>query len=183
MARRVPVCAAIVAFRQQDQAMRTYALLLTAFVSLCAHVAPARDYQSGILTITDPWSRATPKGATVGAGYLKIANTGTTADRLIGGSSEIAASFQIHEMSMENGVAKMRPVKNGIEIKPGQTVELRPGGFHIMLVGLKKQLNNGEHFKATLAFEKAGMVEVEYDVLAAGASPNREPATNQTHHH
>src|SRR5205085_1068352 len=120
------------------------------------------------LTVVGPWSRATPKGATVGSGYLKIVNTGVEADRIVGGSSDVAASFQIHEMTMEKGVARMRPVKDGVEIKPGQTVELKPNGSHIMLVGLKKPFTKGDHFKATLAFEKAGMVEVEYDVLAMG---------------
>ena len=110
---------------------------------------------------------------------MKITNNGTTADRLISGSSEIAGSFQVHEMTMEKGVAKMRPVKDGLEIKPGQTVELKPGAIHIMFVDLKMPLNKGDHIKATLVFEKAGTVEVEYDVLAIGASPNREPRASK----
>jgi periplasmic copper chaperone A len=167
----------------QDQTMRTYALLLAVFASLVAHAASARDYKAGTLTIADLWSRATPKGATVGSGYLKIVNAGTMADRLIGGSSEVATSFQIHEMTMEKGVAKMRPVKDGLEIKPGQIVELRPGGFHIMFGDLKKPFNKDDHFKAILVFEKAGMVEVEYDVLAMGASPNGERPASQMHRH
>src|SRR5262245_4455554 len=105
----------------QDQTMRTYALLFAVSVSIVAHAAQARDYKAGMLTVVDPWSRATPKGATVGGGYLKIVNAGTEADRLVSGSADIAASFQIHEMTMERGIAKMRPLKDGLEIKAGQT--------------------------------------------------------------
>jgi len=163
--------------------MRSFALLIAALVGLAAMPASAREYKAGTLTITDPWSRATPKGASVGAGYLKIVNTGTTADRLVSGSSDVAGSLQVHEMTMEKGVAKMRQLREGLEIKPGQTVELKPGGTHVMLVDLKKPLSKDDHFKATLVFEKAGMAEVEFDVLAIGATPNREPAGKQTHHH
>jgi hypothetical protein len=131
----------------------------------------------------DPWSRATPKGTTVGSGYLTIVNSGTTADRLVAVSSDVASSLQVHEMTMEKGVSKMRPLKSGLEIKPGQTVELTPGGFHIMLMGVKKPLNKGDHFEATLTFEKAGMVKVEFDVMAIGATPNHEPAASETHRH
>jgi copper(I)-binding protein len=77
----------------------------------------------------------------------------------------------------------MRPLKDGLEIKPGQTVELTPGGFHIMLAGLKKPLNKGDHFNATLTFEKAGTVDVEFDVMAMGATPGRGSAAKQMHHH
>jgi hypothetical protein len=72
-------------------------------------------------------------------------------------------------MKMEGNVAKMRPVKGGLEIKPGETVELKPGSFHVMFVGLKKPLSAGDHFKVTLVFEKAGSVSVDYDVLAMGS--------------
>jgi hypothetical protein len=102
---------------------------------------------------------------------MKITNSGPTSDRLIGGSSDVASKFEVHEMKMENGVAKMRPIKGGLEIKPGETVELKPGSFHVMLVGLKKPLASGDHVKGTLVFEKAGTVTVEYDVVAMGLEP------------
>src|ERR1700758_1606909 len=139
--------------------MRAYALVVAVLVSLTARAASASEYKAGALTVIDPWSRATPKGASVGSGYLKIVNSGSTADRLVSGSTDAASSFQVHEMTMEEGVAKMRPLKDGLEIKPGQTVELTPGGFHIMLTGLKKPLNKGDHFNATLTFEQAGTVD------------------------
>ena len=151
--------------------MRLLTFFFAGLLGLAAATAHARDYKAGALDIVDPWSRATPKGATVAGGYMKIKNTGSTPDRLIGGSSEVATKFEVHEMKMENGVAKMRPIKDGLEIKPGETVELKPGSFHIMLVDLKKPLTAGDHIKATLVFEKAGKVNVEYDVLAMGAEP------------
>jgi copper(I)-binding protein len=151
--------------------MRLLTFFFAGLLALAAAIAHARDYKAGALDIVDPWSRATPKGATVAGGYMKIKNTGSTPDRLIGGSSEVASKFEVHEMKMENGVAKMRPIKDGLEIKPGDTVELKPGSFHIMLVDLKKPLTAGDQIKATLVFEKAGKVNVEYDVLAMGAEP------------
>jgi copper(I)-binding protein len=150
--------------------MRPIAFLFAAF-GLAVSAASAADYKAGSLDISDPWSRATPKGSSVAAGYMKIKNSGSTPDRLISGSSDVASKFEVHEMKMESGVAKMRPVKGGLEIKPGDTVELKPGSFHVMFVGLKKPLTAGEHIKATLVFEKAGTVNVEYDVLAMGAEP------------
>jgi periplasmic copper chaperone A len=147
---------------------------LFAAALLAVATAYARDYKVGSLNIADPWSRATPKGATIGAGYMKITNTGTTPDRLISGSADVAPTFEVHEMTMDNGVAKMRPIKGGLEIKPGETVELKPGSFHVMFVGLKKPLTTGDHIKAALVFEKAGTVNVEYDVLAMGAEPSHD---------
>jgi copper(I)-binding protein len=136
--------------------------------------AHARDYKAGAIDIADLWSRATPKGSSVAAGYMKIKNTGSTSDRLVTGSSDVSSKFEVHEMTMENGIAKMRPVKGGLEIKPGDTVELKPGSFHVMFVDLKAPLAAGDHIKATLVFEKAGTVNVEYDVLAMGAEPARD---------
>jgi periplasmic copper chaperone A len=151
--------------------MRPIAFFIAAAFSLAITVASAGDYKAGSLDISDPWSRATPKGSSVAAGYMKIKNNGSTPDRLIGGSSDVASKFEVHEMKMEDGVAKMRPVKGGLEIKPGETVELKPGSFHVMFVDLKKPLSAGDHFKATLAFEKAGTVSVDYDVRAMGSEP------------
>ena len=145
-----------------------YTLLAAGLLVLAVVTVHAGDYKVGSLTIADPWSHATPKGATTGAGYMKITNTGTTPDRLISGSSDVAPTFEVHETTMENGVMKMRPVTGGLEIKPGETVELKPGSFHVMFVGLKKPLTKGEHIKAALVFEKAGTVTVEYDVRAMG---------------
>ena len=82
---------------------------------------------------------------------MTITNTGTAPDRLVGGTTDIAKSFEVHEMKMDGGVMKMRELAGGLEIKPGQTVTLDPSGYHVMFVGLKDQLKQGSHFKATLA--------------------------------
>jgi periplasmic copper chaperone A len=150
--------------------MRT-SILFACVLSLAAGAAAAQEFKAGPLEIDQPWSRATPKGAKVAAGYLTIKNTGTEPDRLVGVSSPAAGKSEIHEMSMEKGVMKMRPVPGGVEIKPGETVELKPGSFHIMMTGLKNPIERGKPFKASLTFEKAGPVEVEFTVVAAGASP------------
>jgi periplasmic copper chaperone A len=129
----------------------------------------ADDITVGGLKISAPWARATPKGASIGGGYLTITNISTTPDRLVGGTTDVSSRFEVHEMSMDNGVMKMRPVTKGLEIKPGQTVELKPGGYHVMFVGLKQQLEQGHPFKATLMFEKAGKVDVDFAVEGIGA--------------
>jgi hypothetical protein len=140
------------------------ALLLT----LVATGASAHEYKLGALEIKHPWTRATPKGAQVAGGYFKIINTGTTPDRLTGGSSEAAKGFEIHEMSMDGGVMKMRELKDGIAIPPGGTVEFKPGGYHIMMTNLEHPLTKGERVKGTLTFENAGKVDVEFVVDAMG---------------
>jgi periplasmic copper chaperone A len=153
--------------------MRTF-LVLASLLAATASAAYATEYKSGPLTVTDPWSRATPKGAQVAAGYMTITNNGTTPDRLVGGSSDVAGKVEVHEMTMNQGVMKMRPVKGGLEIKPGQSVELKPGSYHLMLEGLKKPIAPGDHIKATLAFEKAGNVNVEFDVRAMGSETGQK---------
>jgi len=101
---------------------------LAALLLACATTAAfAHDYTIGSLKIDHPWSRATPKGATVAGAYMKITNSGTTPDRLTGGVTEAAQTFELHEMSMNGGVMKMRELPNGIEIPPGATIELKPG--------------------------------------------------------
>ena len=155
--------------------MRASTILVAGLLGLAASTACATDYKAGKLDIIDPWSRATPKGAQVAAGYLKISNTGSTDDRLVGGSSEVAGKLEIHEMTMDNNVMKMRQLKEGLTIKAGQSIELKPGSFHLMFVGLSKPLAAGEHFKAVLQFEKAGAVNVEVDVRAMGAGTSGMP--------
>ena len=145
------------------------ALVFGVALSLWASAAMAQNYSIGSIQVGKPWSRATPKGAKVAGGYMTITNKGTAPDRLVGGSTAAASRFEVHSMVMEQGVAKMRPVEGGLEIKPGETVELKPGSFHVMLMGLTQPLEKGQKVKATLQFEKAGKVDVEYSVEAAGA--------------
>jgi copper(I)-binding protein len=131
--------------------------------------AHAADYDVGSMHISQPWSRATPKGASSGAGYMTITNKGTASDKVSCVSSDASAQCQIHTMTMEGGVMKMRPVEGGLEIKPGETVTLKPGSLHMMLVDLKHPLEQGQNVKATLKFDHAGTVDVEYPVAAIGA--------------
>ena len=144
------------------------AVLFAAAIVLVGGMAAAETYSAGGLQIGNPWARATPSGASVGAGYLTITNKGTEPDRLVGGSAAPASRFEVHTTIMEQGVAKMRPV-TALEIKPGETVELKPGGMHVMFMGLKQPLKQGQKLKGTLVFEKAGTVAIEFTVQAVGA--------------
>ncbi len=134
-------------------------------------VAPARadEVKAGDLVITQAWSRATPGGATIGGGYLTIENRGSTPDRLIGGSADVAGKVEVHEMTMNNGVMTMRPLEKGLTIEPGKTVKLAPGGYHLMMFDLKSPLKQGEQLPVTLEFEKAGKVKLSLDVQGIGA--------------
>lgn len=140
--------------------------------------APARadDVKAGDLVITQAWSRATPGGAKVAGGFLTIENKGTAPDKLIGVSSDIAGKADVHEMAMDNGVMKMRPLEKGLVIDPGKTVKLAPGGYHLMLQELKSPLKQGDKVPVTLQFEKAGKVAVTLDVQGVGAqAPGGHP--------
>lgn len=139
-----------------------------------AHAAAGTTYKAGALVIEAPWTRATPGGAQVAGGYMKIVNTGKETDRLIGGTFPNAARFEVHEMSMQGDTMRMRPLDRGLEIGPGATVELKPGGYHVMFMGLKSGVKEGAPVKGTLVFEKAGTVEIEYRVAPIGAqTPSR----------
>src|SRR5438477_12683166 len=140
--------------------MRATSVLFAILFFAAASAGLARDYKAGGIDVVDPWSRATARGTTVAVGYMKITNGGTSTDRLVGGSADAGSGFELHETTMENGIAKMRPIKDGLEIKPGQTVEFKPSAYHVMFTGLKKPLAAGDHIKATLTFEKAGKVEI-----------------------
>jgi hypothetical protein len=150
--------------------MRFLSLFAAAFCCLVVSgAAQAHEYNVGSLHIIHPWSRETPKGASVAAGYLIIENKGTTPDRLIGGSAEIAGRFQIHEMKTENGVMRMRELDKGVEIPAGGSVKFAPNGYHIMLLDLKSTPVQGKPFMGTLVFEKAGKVEVKFVVAPVGS--------------
>jgi periplasmic copper chaperone A len=155
--------------------------LITALVLAIASLGSivAQEFKAGDLTIDHPWSRATPAGAKVAAGYMTIVNKGTAPDRLIGGSTSVAGRVEIHEMAMKDGVATMRPVTGGLTIEAGKTVTLAPGGYHLMLHDLKAPLKQGDKLQATLEFEKAGKVDVTLEVQAVGA---QSPMPGQMKH-
>lgn len=141
---------------------------------------PAPAYSLGALSVSAPWTRATPKGADVAGGYMSITNSGKEADRLLGGSASIAGRFELHEMATVDGVMKMREFAAGIEIRPGETLVFKPGGLHIMLMGLKKQVKEGDRIEAVLKFEKAGTLDIAFTAAAIGAVA---PAAGQGHDH
>jgi copper(I)-binding protein len=164
-------CAALAAAYAVRHGASMRMLLILVLVAVSTTGASAHDYKHGPLVIEHPWSRATPKGAPVAGGYMKITNTGTAPDRLVGGSTEAAKRFEIHEMSTDGGVMRMRELPNGVEILPGKTIELKPGSSHIMMMNLAKPFVKGERVKASLTFERAGTVPIEFAVDAAGGSP------------
>ena len=137
--------------------------------ALLAAPVRAEDVKAGDLVITQAWSRQTPSGAKVAGGYLTIENKGSSADRLVSGSGDIAGRVEIHEMAMDGSVMTMRPLDKGLVIDPGKTVKLAPGGNHLMLMDLKNPLKQGDRVPVTLQFEKAGKVNVLLDVQGVGA--------------
>ena len=130
----------------------------------------AEEFKAGDITIDQPWSRATPKGAAVGVGYLVIHNHGATPDRLVGGSADFAGAVAIHEMTMDNGVMRMREMTSGLEIPADGEVALAPKGDHLMFTDLKRPLRKGDSVTATLVFEHAGSVLVTFEVGGVGAA-------------
>ena len=161
---------------QDPHSLKSPAPGVTITAASASAPAPVR---AGALTIEEPWSRVTPGGAKVGGGYVRITNTGQTPDRLIGGSFAGAGRVEVHDMSMDGDVMRMKPVGDGLEIKPGSTVELKPGGTHIMFMDLKDKLSEGQTVNGTLVFEKAGTVAVEYTVGPIGGA---EAPAGHKHH-
>ncbi len=148
---------------------RFHAIAAALALSLVVAPALAEGIKAGDLTIEKPWARATPKGAEVGAAYLEIRNGGADADRLTGGTADFA-NVEIHEMSMQGNVMKMQELKDGLAIPAHGDVKLAPGGYHVMLTGLKHPLVKGETAKVTLTFEHGGAVTVDFPVVGLGAA-------------
>lgn len=131
------------------------------------NVLLALVFAATTVTIGDPWTRATPPGSKIGAGYMTIRST--VADRLVGAATPAAARVELHVTEKKGDVMRMRQVK-AYDIPAGGSFELSPGGAHLMLVDLKAPLQEGAKVPVTLRFEKAGEVEVELQVRALGAS-------------
>lgn len=133
----------------------TYAIALTLSASALAH-----DYQAGDVHVDHPYARATVSGQSSGAAYLTIENKGKNPDKLIGAASATAKAVQIHTMSMDGNVMRMREVQE-LPLQPAEKIAMRPGdGYHVMLIGLTRQLKKGDKFPLTLRFEKAGKIDV-----------------------
>ncbi|HEX4768806.1 MAG TPA: copper chaperone PCu(A)C [Lichenihabitans sp.] len=143
-------------------------------VALTAAPALARDFTGGAITVEQPWSRATPGNSKVAIGYLTIRNASDTPDRLTAITSDIAGRALPHTMAMKDGVMQMRPVTAGLAVPAHGAVTLKPGADHLMFEDLKHPLTKGGTFPATLTFEKAGAVPVEFTIEGIGA---RAPAS------
>jgi len=144
------------------RALGALILALPASAALAHH-----DVTKGDIAIGHPWTRAAGAN-TNGAGFLTLRNTGAAPDRLVSAASPAARVVELHTHIREGDVMRMRPVAD-IPIPPGQTVHLRPGGLHIMLIGLNEPLRQGASVPLTLRFERAGEVQVTLSVEAAGA--------------
>ena len=142
-------------------------VLVLALAPVFATPAPAHEsHKLGDIVIEQPWARATP--VKVGGAYMTLRNNGAVADRLVKVASPLAEKAEIHETKIDGGMAMMRPVGT-VELKPRNSVQLKPGGLHVMLMGLQRPLKEGERIKLVLTFERAGTIEVEARVEKAGA--------------
>jgi periplasmic copper chaperone A len=144
-------------------------MILSAALAVALGMGIAGAQSSGPISIEKPFSRATPGGSKAGAGYMTIVNKGGQADRLVSVSSPAAGKVEIHEMTMQDGVMKMRELANGLPIEAGKSASLAPHGTHLMMMDLKAPLKEGDKVPLTLNFEKAGKIEVTLDVQAIGA--------------
>lgn len=144
----------------------TQRLAMAATAMLLAQGAWAHDYKVGDLKIDHPWARATAPGQTAGGGFLKIINAGK-ADKLVSASSDVSGTVELHTMEMSGDVMKMRAVPN-VPVPAGATVELKPGGLHVMFINLKAPLKEGTRFPLKLRFEQAGEITVDVAVEAMG---------------
>ena len=159
--------------------LRSFAVFfLTALVLALPGLANAEEIKAGSISLKDAWSRATPAGADVGVGYLTITNDGDAPDRLVAAEVDFAGQAEIHQMTMANGVMQMRPVEDGVTIPAKGSVTFSPDSYHLMFMGLKGPLKQGDTVAGGLTFEHAGKVAVSFHVEAMGAS-----APEETHHH
>lgn len=151
------------------KAMRLQPLALGLLLVFLVHVpARAQEFKAGSLTISKPWSPLPPKAAPAMGGFMTITNTGSDPDTLVGATTSVAGRVEVHEMSLDGGIMRMRELKPGLVIKPGETVVLKPGSFHLMLFDIKERPEAGQAFKGTLVFEKAGRVDIEFKVEPFG---------------
>jgi periplasmic copper chaperone A len=144
-------------------------LIVTLLLVLCVGgAARAQTSAANTIVVEQPFARATPKGAMTGAAYMTLVNNGATADRLVGATTPVADKVQFHKETEDNGVSRMREVHN-VDLEPGAKVGFKPGDMHMMIVGLKQPLVQGQTFSLALQFEKAGNIEVTVPIQGIGA--------------
>ncbi|MDY8110289.1 copper chaperone PCu(A)C [Fulvimarina sp. 2208YS6-2-32] len=132
--------------------------------------ASAHDYTLGDLSIAHPWTRATLPNAPVAGAYLSIQNAGSQAVTLTGASTPAAESAEIHSMELIDGVMRMEKVEGGLTIEPGKSVTLEPGGYHVMMMGLAKPIEEGALIPMTLEFSDGKTLDVELQAEPVGVS-------------
>jgi len=148
---------------------RNLEIAITLAVSLLAAHAAAEEYRLQSLRIEHPFARATPPGAKAGGAYLSIENSGSTVASLVSAASPVAGAVELHQMAVDGGVMTMRAVRT-LDVPPGGKLELKPGGYHIMLLDLKQPLRAGDKIPLKLTFQNIGTIEVSLDVEAMGAT-------------
>lgn len=156
----------------------TSALLLAVVFSAQAH---SQTPGQNTIVVDHPWARATPAGAKTGAVYVMLINNGSTGDRLLSATTPVADKVQLHSATEDNGISRMREMRT-VEVAPGAKVSFNPGGLHIMVVGLKQPLKEGQSFPLTLTFEKAGKEEVSVPIAKVGAMQHGDIGS-MTHEH
>ena len=144
------------------------AAIVTALLLSTVTASFGHEIKKGDILLTELWSRATPSGAKVAAGFFTVENTGSEPDRLVDIKTPVGTA-QIHETAMVNGVSTMRPLDGGLAIAPGQKVTLAPGGLHVMITELKERLKEGQMLPLTLRFQKAGEIEATLHIRPPGA--------------
>lgn len=152
-------------------------LLAGLVLALASLAAAAHSFKLGEIAIGHPYARSTAPGQSTGGAYLRLENRGAD-DRLVSVSTPVAQAIELHDMQMDGDVMRMRQVKD-IAVPANQAVVLKPGGLHLMLVGLKAPLKNGDRFPLTLRFAKAGEVTVEVHVESASPA---EPMKHDMKH-
>lgn len=155
------------------------ALTLGSLAALHASSGDSGGYPD--IELSNPWSRATPAGAMTGAGFVIITNKGPGDDRLVSASSPIASRAELHETKVRDDVMTMRERSDGIVIPAGETIALKPGGLHIMFVGLAKPLVEGLSVPVTLTFEHAGTITLDFDVLGMGGNTSTRGHEHSLH--
>jgi copper(I)-binding protein len=161
-------------------AWRAYVFTLIVGAAPLAAQTADETYHVGAILIEAPWSWTMPGDSKMAGGYMKITNIGRESDRLVGGSAEVSGRFEMHR-SVANGDVRMEQLAGGLEIRPGETIELRPGAVHAMLLDLRQELKRGDVVKGTLIFERAGKVAIRYQV--SETEPQRAPAADDHQHH
>ena len=164
--------------------MRIRSSLLAALLVAAAWPVQAHEFKVGDLQVDHPWARATAGNAPNGAAYLTVQNAGHHADRLVAAESPVAAKVELHTHTMDGGIMRMRRI-DAVEVHPGEPAVFAPGGNHIMLLGLRKALKEGDEFPLTLTFANAGKVTVQVEVagVASMGPDHGSPMPEMQHEH